>query len=615
MFLPVRRQHKPLMYARASVSSLIAGHADESPYLDPPLRTRTNPTARAIAKRRVVGVIKDMLVDKERQVAGLSSRRHKKRSRYLRTARVNPKQVSAILSSTKNTTYVVPVAAQQGCTHLLHNRRCSIDPDNVDLSTIQQWREELQEMQLEEGSAGYGRRTGYQPTSSLTAGKRTGSPNRRPEPVMRERSTLSNSMALLSSQASTGRGKARGRRHVDYASNPRPTSLSGGAPKAVHTGGEAALRATASTYRPPVSAVTPDLRSTSPSRLQDLSMDGDAWSPESQGRGSRAPAGSPHRFAFHTMNVLVESPGSTGVAVEYVGGHPRKLIASTSLVDKSKRASSASPGARGRGTKPAVFRGALYKTSASLGKAGALHPSRSVRPNTTQAVIRKRGFVIRNVKSRARSQPHGSAPDLPAPSPNAKQVRLGQTFALVDRLGAPQRMPPMLREFWEHNPDLLPDWAGDEVRPVTSVTAKRRLASLDEPSHVDFNMSTTGVEKIKRVQWKSAARDTFEEGSLDNIGVSVEMQVALGDYMSTHMGTGLWDDEVASMLAAPLNANHMTRSRQLHLAADETGKKFRGLDATSSLLGPPSVLFGTGDYDKFPYGQDAHAAAACIERG
>lgn len=116
MFLPVRRQHKPLMYARASVSSLIAGHADESPYLDPPLRTRTNPTARAIAKRRVVGVIKDMLVDKERQVAGLSSRRHKKRSRYLRTARVNPKQVSAILSRTKNTTYVVPVAAQQGST-------------------------------------------------------------------------------------------------------------------------------------------------------------------------------------------------------------------------------------------------------------------------------------------------------------------------------------------------------------------------------------------------------------------------------------------------------------------------------------------------------------------
>jgi len=61
-------------------------------------------------------VIKDMLVDKERQVAGLSSRRHKKRSRYLRTARVNPKQVSAILSSTKNTTYVVPVAVQQGST-------------------------------------------------------------------------------------------------------------------------------------------------------------------------------------------------------------------------------------------------------------------------------------------------------------------------------------------------------------------------------------------------------------------------------------------------------------------------------------------------------------------
>lgn len=525
---------------------------------------------------------------------------------------------------------------------------CSIPPDAVSDDTIQQWRDELRIMQVEQAAAGYGRRPGHQPGSS--PGKRR---NRRGKHAPARSGvstggglggTLTNSVALLSSEVPSTKTKAGGKKHRDYARAVRPRSLQGGAPKAVHSQGEFALRANASTYRAPPSSATAALKSASdglrsaspPRRGGSPSMFGDSSSLEWPGaRASMSPPrSSPQHFAFHTMNVMVDSPGSPGTKIPYVGAHPRRLIASTSMVNKGRSESpDGRQGSRARHSQePSVYRGALYKTSAALGSPTGLGPSTSVRPNTVAAVASRRGFGSPHGAGMPRSNsavPGGrrgrgpassahlrsTAPPMAAPSPNAGKVRLGQTFALVDRLGAPQRMPDMLRTFWEHNPDLLPDWADDSFRPVTSNTAKRRLASLEAPSHVDFNMSTRGVEKIKRVQWGAAAHDSFEAGSITNIGVSVEMEGALVQYMRNQLGTGLWDDEVASVLAAPLSAVHLTQSRKLHTAGVDSAKRFRGLDANMELLGPRSVLLGTGNPDKFPYGQDAHAAASRVQRG
>lgn len=339
---------------------------------------------------------------------------------------------------------------------------------------------------------------------------------------------------------------------------------------------------------------------------------------------------------FHSRPVLVPSPGSGGQQVAFVGSVPRALIASTSFDAKDRRKDDG--GGAGGELRPATstsastlgpdYRGGMYSSGSYLldNAAGSSRKS-SRRKRRMRGGGGAGAGATRSLEGTASSASASASASasrlLPIPAETRHDRRMGPTSSLVDRLASPSAIPPALQAFWERNQGMLPPWArsGEKAgqggatdangEPIDHPFAKyntpktlRRAAAMREPRAVDYNPDVKGANKLLR-KAKDAGAAT-DPASVEALGISLEMEAALQEFLLQQVGGGIWEDEVLSQLARPMDATHLVRSRELQLRANETGIKF------TSATGAASAE--VGNLERFPYGVEAHAVATLIQR-
>ena len=178
--------------------------------------------------------------------------------------------------------------------------------------------------------------------------------------------------------------------------------------------------------------------------------------------------------------------------------------------------------------------------------------------------------------------------------------KIEPSFYNIDRNENPFRLPNSTFNFWQKNAKLAPV-SSDIGLNVTSFS----LPEFNNPNDNDFELenSTKPGNEI--------SIGNCEEG--DEMGLEGEM--VLDELINRSLGKGLYHDETASLIAAPLRMESVVEQRQPMGFAEEK-PKLRILEVTDALQwqGEQSPRSRLHNFKMFPYVSDAHEAAFIIQR-